>query len=354
MSLLGAISWSIFITTEEVTGWFTTGDVRLGEAVAFWVDEPGVGALRRQPIADPNDGEVLVRTRFTGISRGTEASVFRGRVPASERERMRAPFQEGDFPGPVKYGYLNVGVVEHGPESLRGETVFTLFPHQSAFVVPVGAVVAVPRDVPARRAVLAGAVETAVNVLWDAAPLIGDRVTVVGAGMIGCCVARLLRGIPGIEVLLVDVDASRRTVADRLDVGFAEPGDAPGGRDLVINTSGSETGLQLALESVVDDGEVIEASWYGDRPVTLALGADFHSRRLTIRSSQVGAVSRRRRGTRTTRDRLTLALELLHDQAFDALLTGDSPWKDLPAVMAGLATGPSTELCHTIDWTDAP
>ncbi|HEV7564424.1 MAG TPA: zinc-binding alcohol dehydrogenase [Microbacteriaceae bacterium] len=324
------------------------------EAMAFWIDEPGVGALRRQPIARAVDGDVLVRTRYTGISRGTEASVFLGRVPISEHERMRAPFQEGDFPGPVKYGYLNVGVVEQGPEALRGRTVFTLFPHQSAFVVPADAVIPVPRGVPARRAVLAGAVETAVNVLWDAGPLIGDRVTIVGAGMIGCCVARLMRGIPELDVVLVDVDTSRREVADRLGVRFAEPGDAPGDRDLVINTSGSEAGLQLALESVVTEGEVIEASWYGDRPVTLALGADFHSRRLTIRSSQVGAVARRRRGTRTTRDRLTLALELLQDAAFDTLLTGHSPWSELPAVMAGLATDRSAELCHTIDWTDAP
>ncbi|MDQ1607316.1 MAG: hypothetical protein QOE16_48, partial [Microbacteriaceae bacterium] len=320
------------------------------EAMAFWIDEPGVGALRRQPIAPAGDGDVLVRTSYTGISRGTEASVFLGRVPISEHERMRAPFQEGDFPGPVKYGYLNVGVVEQGPDVLRGRTVFTLFPHQSAFVVPADAVIPVPHGVPARRAVLAGAVETAVNVLWDAGPLIGDRVTIVGAGMIGCCIARLIRGIPELDAVLVDVDTSRREVADRLGVRFAEPGDAPKDRDLVINTSGSEAGLQLALESVVTDGEVIEASWYGDRPVTLALGADFHSRRLTIRSSQVGAVARRRRGTRTSRDRLTLALDLLQDAAFDTLLTGHSPWSDLPAVMAGLAAGRSTELCHTIDW----
>ena len=323
------------------------------EAVAFWIDEPGVGALRRQPIARPGDDEVLVRTSCTGISRGTETSVFLGRVPTSERERMRAPFQEGDFPGPVKYGYLNVGVVEQGPEVLRGRTVFTLFPHQSLFVVPADAVIPVPSRVPARRAVLAGAVETAVNVLWDAAPLVGDRVTIVGAGMIGCCVARLIRGIPELDVVLVDVDTSRRVVADRLGVRFAEPGDAPRDRDLVVNTSGSEAGLQLALESVVTDGEVIEASWYGDRQVTLALGADFHSRRLTIRSSQVGAVARRRRGTRTTRDRLTLALELLQDPAFDILLTGVSPWSDLPAVMAQLAADRTGELCHTIDWKDA-
>ncbi|QAY74220.1 dehydrogenase [Agromyces protaetiae] len=326
----------------------------MASAVAFWVDEPGVGVLRTEPLRSPGPGDVLIRTACTGISRGTETSVFLGRVPPSEHERMRAPFQEGDFPGPVKYGYLNVGVVEHGPAPLIGRTVFSLFPHQSAFVAPADAVVPVPDEVPTRRAVLAGAVETAVNVLWDAAPVVGDRVTVVGAGMIGCCVARLARGIPGVEVVLVDIDASRAETAELLGVGFAAPDAAPRDQDLVVNTSGSAAGLQLALESVVTDGEVIEASWYGDRPVTLDLGGDFHSRRLTIRSSQVGAVARRRREHRTTRDRLALALGLLHDDAFDAVLTGSSSWRDLPAVMAGIASGSGSDLCRTIDWTDAP
>ncbi len=323
------------------------------EATAFWVEEPGVGALRRIPLAAPADGEVLVRTRFTGVSRGTESTVFAGRVPASQRALMRAPFQEGDFPGPVKYGYLNVGVVEQGPPELSGRTVFTLFPHQSAFVVPSSAVVPVPEGVPPRRAVVAGAVETAVNILWDAAPLVGDRITVVGAGMIGCCVARLARGLPGADVTLVDVKPSRRRIAEALGVRFSTPEAAPHERDLVVDTSGSEAGLRLALHTVVTDGQVIEASWYGDRDVSLPLGEDFHSRRLTIRSSQVGVVAPARRDRRSTTDRLALALDLLLDPAFDELLTGESPWRTLPDVLARLSADPGDELCHTIDWRDA-
>jgi threonine dehydrogenase-like Zn-dependent dehydrogenase len=323
------------------------------EATAFWVEEPGSGALRREPVRPPGDGEVLVRTLWTGVSRGTEATVFTGRVPAGERERMRAPFQEGEFPGPVKYGYLNVGVVEEGPDELSGRTVFTLFPHQSAFVVPASAVVPVPDGVPARRAVLAGAVETAVNVLWDAAPLLGDRMAVIGAGMIGCCVARLAGRLPGAEVTLIDHEPSRAAVAEQLGVAFAAPDAAPRDADLVIHTSGSEAGLRLALETVVTEGVVVEASWYGDREVGLPLGADFHSRRLTIRSSQVGAVAPARRDRRTTTERLTLALRLLRDPAFDALLTGTSPWRELPDVLARLAAEPGAELCRTIDWRDA-
>jgi threonine dehydrogenase-like Zn-dependent dehydrogenase len=322
-------------------------------ASAFWLESPGSGALRHEDVADPRPGEVLVRTLYTGISRGTESLVFRGGVPAGEAERMRAPFQAGDFPAPVKYGYLNVGVVEAGDPALVGRTVFTLFPHQSAFVVPASAVAVVPEGVPARRAVLAGAVETAVNVLWDAAPLVGDRVSVIGAGMIGCAVARLLSGMPGVELALVDVDRSKEGVCAALGVPYAHPDDAPLERDLVIDTSGSEGGLQLALRSAAVEGEIIEASWFGDRSVTVDLGAQFHSRRLTIRSSQVGMVAPRRRANRSAADRLALALRLLADPAFDALLTGESPWPELPAVMSAIADGGLPGLCHTIDWKDA-
>ena len=244
-------------------------------------------------------------------------------------------------------------MVESGPPALRGRTVFTLFPHQSAFVVPESAVAVVPDGVPTRRAVLAGAVETAVNVLWDAAPLVGDRITVVGAGMIGCAVARLARGIPGVDLVLVDVDRSKASVCGLLGVAYAHPDDAPLERDIVVDASGSEGGLQFALEASATEGEIVVASWFGDRPVSLDLGGQFHSRRLTIRSSQVGMVSPRRRGTRSTGDRLTLALRLLRDPVFDALLAESSSWRDLPAVMAAGADGSSPGLCHTIDWGDA-
>jgi threonine dehydrogenase-like Zn-dependent dehydrogenase len=322
-------------------------------ATAFWLTRPGTGELRDEKLPDPEPGEVLVRTLWTGISRGTESLVFRGEVPASQRERMRAPFQSGDFPAPVAYGYLAVGTVERGPARLRDRTVFALHPHSSAFVVPQESVVIVPPSVPARRAVLAGIVETAVNVLWDAAPLVGDRVSVIGAGMVGCCIARLLRGIPGLDVVLVDVDARKEGVADRLGVPFAHPDDAPHDRDVVIDASGSEAGLRLALETAVDDGDVIVASWFGSTPVLLDLGADFHARRLTIRSSQVGAVASRRRTTRTRHERLAIAVRLLDDPAFDALLTGSSPWTRLPETMAAIARGELPGLCHTIDWSGA-
>jgi NADPH:quinone reductase-like Zn-dependent oxidoreductase len=320
------------------------------EAVAFWVRAPGVGELRTATVPEPDDGEVLVRALRSGVSRGTEALVFRGEVPVDQYAQMRAPFQEGDFPGPVKYGYLNVGVVEQGPPALRGRTVFSLYPHQSRYVVPASAVVPVPDGVPPARAVLAGTVETAVNALWDAPPLVGDRVTVVGGGMVGCCVARVAAGIPGVAVTLVDVDPSRAAVAAALGVAFAGPDEAGGDQDLVVHTTATSAGLQTSLALLAPETSVLDLSWYGDREVRLSLGARFHSDRLGIRASQVGTVSPSRAGRRTYADRLRLALDLLGDSAFDALLTGSSTLAELPAVMARLADGDRTTICHTVTY----
>ena len=323
------------------------------DARAFWLRSPGQGEIRPTTVPDPGPDEVLVRTRYSGISRGTETLVFRGGVPPGQYAAMRAPFQEGDFPAPVKYGYLNVGVVESGPAALLGRTVFCLYPHQTSYVVPVSAVVPVPDEVPATRAVLAGTVETAVNALWDAAPLVGDRITVVGAGMVGCCVAAVLARFPGVRVELVDADPARAGVAAALGVPFALPADAVGGRDLVVHASATSDGLQRSLELLAAEGTVIELSWYGDRPVSLALGGAFHSARLSIRSSQVGTLSPARRASRSFADRLALALDLLRDPAFDALITGESRFEELPDVFARLAAGTLPALCHLVTYSGA-
>ena len=305
------------------------------EAFAFWVRAPGRGEIRRVTVPEPGPDEVLVRTLRSGVSRGTETLVFGGHVPVAQRQVMRAPHQDGDLPGPVKYGYLSVGVVEKGPAELRGRTVFCLYPHQSAYVVPARAVTVLPDDVPPARAVLAGTVETAVNALWDAGPLLGDRVAVVGAGMVGCCVARLLARIPGTRVAMIDVDPSRAEVA-------------AAGLDLVVHTSATSAGLQTSLDLLASEGTVLELSWYGDAETHLSLGGSFHSGRLGIRASQVGAVATARRARRTPAQRLVLALELLGDPAFDALLTGESPFDELPDVMAKLANGELPALCHSL------
>ena len=321
-------------------------------ARAFWVTAPGRGELQSEDLPPPGRGEALVRARCSGISRGTESLVFSGRVPQSEWRRMRCPFQSGEFPAPVKYGYASVGTVEAlGPETsddLRGRRVFCLHPHQDFYVVPASALLPVPDAVPDARAALAANMETAVNALWDAGPRVGDRIAVVGAGVVGALVAALAARIPGAAVELIDIDPRRADLAAALGCRFAPPDAAEGDADLVFHASGAPAGLATALSLAGFEARVVELSWYGDRPVSLPLGEAFHARRLQLISSQVGAVAASRRARRSHRDRLSLALSLLTESGFDRLLSGKSPFAELPAAMARLAEAPDGALCHVI------
>lgn len=323
------------------------------QANAYWTVGPEKGELRLEDVPAPGPGEALVRALFSGISKGTETVVHCAGVPPRVAEQMRAPHQEGSFPSPVKFGYLSVGVVEDGPDEWVGRTVFCLYPHQDRYVVPVDSLTLVPEDVPARRAVLTGTVETAVNALWEAGPRLGDRVAVIGGGLVGGMVATLLRTFPLQRLQLVDVDPAKRSFADALGVDFSDPDDALGDCDIVFHCSASQEGLARSLQLAGDDADVIEMSWYADHQVTLPLGEDFHARRLSIRASQVGAVSLARRHRRTTADRLELAVSLLNDPVFDAFLTGSSAFDELPDVVRRLSDGRLNALCHVIEYPPA-
>jgi threonine dehydrogenase-like Zn-dependent dehydrogenase len=318
------------------------------QARAFWITEPGRGELRPETLPPLVDGLVQVRTLYSGISRGSESIVFRGAVPESEYSRMRCPFQSGDFPAPVKYGYISVGLVEEGPAAMLGRNVFCLHPHQSRYQVPVEAVQPLPEDVPPERAVLGANMETAVNGLWDAAARLGDRIAVIGAGTLGCLVARLASRIPGCAVELIDIDPARAGIAARLGVEPKTPGTASRAADLVVHTSGSPAGLVTALDIAGFESTVLEMSWYGDQRVPLALGEGFHQRRLSLRSSQVGSVATAQRPRWDYRRRMALALSLLSDSGLDCLITGEDAFDDLPEVQARLAKAPGDTICHRI------
>ena len=305
-------------------------------ARALWTVAPGQAEIRDEALPLPGAGQALVRAVVSGVSRGTERLVLEGRVPPSQWAAMRAPLMAGDFPFPVKYGYASVGVVEDGPDDLRDRRVFCLHPHQDRFVAPASMCVPVPDAVPNRRAVLAANAETAVNILWDARPLVGERALVVGAGVVGLLAAALLARVPGFDLSVCDRDPSRAAVVEALGLRFCAPEAAPDGRDLVVHASGEPGGLRLALGLAGFEGRIVEASWFGDREAMLPLGEGFHARRLSLVSSQVGAVAPAMRGRRSHAERLALALSLLEDARFDALLGPATPFEELPAALPGL------------------
>ncbi|MCE3027417.1 zinc-binding alcohol dehydrogenase [Salinicola sp. DM10] len=315
-------------------------------AHAFWSLGDGSGEISQAELSDA--GELMVRTCYSAISRGSETLVFNGQVPPSEYARMRAPFQSGDFPGPVKYGYSNVGVVEQGAHDWHGRHVYCLYPHQTHYRIAASDVVRLPEDVPPQRAVLGANMETALNAMWDAAPAAGDRISVVGAGVVGALVAWLCAKLPGAQVQLIDIDERKRFLGSALGVEFVTPADAADERDLVIHASASDAGLQTALAIAGFEASVVELSWYGSREVNLPLGEAFHARRLTLRSSQVGSVSPSHRARWNHKRRLSLALSLLNDECLDVLISGESHFRDLPQTLARLSRSDDDTLCERI------
>jgi threonine dehydrogenase-like Zn-dependent dehydrogenase len=318
------------------------------DARALWIEDRSQAAIRQVALPAPGPDDILVEALFSGISRGTETLVFRHGVPPSQYAAMRCPFQEGDFPAPVKYGYSVVGRVVAGPPELRHILVFVLHPHQTRFVVPAMAAIPLPQNVPPGRAVLAANMETALNGLWDAGIMAGDRVCVLGAGVVGLLVAYLAARIVGVSVLLIDVDAAKAAAAGALGLPFRTSAEGVGDFEVVIHASGNPEGLRAALAVAAFEATILEMSWFGDRDVALPLGERFHSRRLTIRSSQVGVVPPCRRARWTHRRRLELALRLLADDRLDTLISGESPFESLPEVMQSLARGTLPALCHRI------
>ncbi len=319
------------------------------QAKALWITGKEQVACRDVQLA-PQSGDLVLRSLFTGISRGTERLVFRGQVPEGEHDTMRAPFQEGAFTFPVKYGYSAVAQIATGPRA--GEVVFALFPHQDRFALPADAVVPVPADVPAARAILAANMETALNITWDAQISIGDRVVVIGCGVVGALVGYLAANIAGTEVTLVDVDPEKRALAEAFGCAFAAPGDLTEDADVVIHASANAKGLATAIGIAGVEATVIEASWYGAGHVDVPLGGRFHQRRLQLISSQVGRVPARQAARWTYKRRLTKALALLTDPRLDVLISGETNFDVLADAYRDILLNPAT-LCHRVAYGDA-
>jgi NADPH:quinone reductase-like Zn-dependent oxidoreductase len=320
---------------------------------ALWYVGPGRAELREETVAAPEAGEVRVRALFGAISRGTERLVQTGRVPASEYERMRAPFMGGAFPFPVKYGYATVGRVDEGPAALRQRVVFTLHPHQSVFTLPAAAVFPIPDNVPPERAVLAANMETALNAVWDGAPGPADRIAVVGGGLVGLLVAYLCTRLPGTEVTVVDIASARAGLAHAIGARFAEPGAEPTDCDLVFHASGAAAGLTTALRLAGEEASVVELSWHGSGEVAVPLGEAFHSRRLRLVSSQVGKVAPSHRSRWSHGRRLAAALALLSAPELDVLMAPALAFEELPARLPSVFDSDSDVICPLIRYPAA-
>ncbi len=316
----------------------------LNEALYFTA--PRQITLRPEPCPAPGPGEVRVRTRLSAISPGTEMLIYRGQMPSGMAADETLAALRGDLTYPLKYGYAAVGeVVDLGPgvaSDWFGRLVFAFQPHQRCFVASVTALHPLPDDVPPERAVLLPNMETAVNLLMDGAPLIGERVVVLGQGVVGLLTTALLARFPLAALVTFDRYPLRRQMgldlgatlsldplaSDAVEAARAHLG-AQGfydGADLTYEVSGNPQALDLALQLTGFAGRVILGSWYGTKRAALDLGGRFHRSRIRLISSQVSTLAPEHTARWDKARRLDVAWQMLRDLPPIAWITHRIPF----------------------------
>ena len=308
---------------------------------ALWHTSPTTSTIQ-EVITGAEPGYCTVQSQYSLVSTGTERLVATGNVPTSLHESMKVPYLEGSFSFPIKYGYSLVGRVTQGPLDWPGKLVHLLHPHQTACSVRSSDLFIVPKEVPPLRATLASNLETALTALWDAQVMVGDKVLVVGFGMIGALVARLLQGIPAVSLYVYDTDPRRVMMAEQ--AGFTLAASALDDFDIAFHSSSSEAGLQTSIDAVGTEGKVIELSWYGTQPVQVHLGGSFHQQRKQLISSQVSSLPVHRRARWNFRRRKEVVFELLKNDAFDQHITEVVSFEQLPTLFDRIRQGDRSEL----------
>jgi 2-desacetyl-2-hydroxyethyl bacteriochlorophyllide A dehydrogenase len=340
--------------------------------------EPGAVRVEERPVPEPGPGELLVESRVSAVSPGTERLVYRGQVPDDMALDETIPALAGGFDYPLEYGYATVGevtavgeAVAAGPGSgteagsgsgWLGETVFAFHPHESHFTAEPGALHRVPDDVPAAAATLLPTVETAVTVALDATPRLGERAAVYGQGVVGLATTAQLAAFPLDRLVAVDAAPRRRELARRMGADEAlspaearatfDPG-SPGASgtaageaalDLSVELSGNPEALDDALSATGYAGRVVVGSWYGTKRADLDLGGRFHRSRIELRASQVSTLPPALRGRWDADRRLTAAWDRLAALDADALLTHRLPVEEAPRAYELLEAGPDAAV----------
>ena len=284
--------------------------MKIYKTKSYWIDKKNKGYFKFGEISSINSNEIVVKTLFSGISYGTEKLVYSGKVPKSQRNLMKCPYQEGDFGNDIKYGYINVGKVVDGDKSYLGNNIFSLYPHQDFYKIPSNEALIIPNKIPLSRCLLIPNLETAINAVWDTLPSAGDRILVIGAGIVGLLTAYLINKIPGVNLFIVDKDSSKSKITKKLGINFLNAIPKKFDARFIYECTGDHRILNSLKNNITVNSTICVLSWYGDKKSDIALGENFFSKRAKLIMSQVSKISPSRCDL-TNQDRRKIALEIL-------------------------------------------
>jgi len=291
----------------------------------------------------PATGEVRIQTLFSGISHGSEMMVYRGEIPADLSLDATLPSLQGNFSFPIKYGYASTGRIIDVGEGVNGleagDLVFAFNPHETCYTVPATVVIKLPEGLDPKHGIFAANVETALNALLDAAPRLGERAVIIGQGVVGLLITQLVRKAGASLIVTSDMYAKRRALSQKAganlvvdpatesldDRVYEMTGGA--GADVVIEVSGEPRALNDAIKITAQEGRVVVVSWYGTKRADLALGSDFHRKRLTLRSSQVSNLDPSLAPRWTIARRRQLAASYLSELLLEELISNVVPFE---------------------------
>lgn len=320
---------------------------------------PGEVEVITEPVPDPAPDEVVVRTKYSAVSPGTERLVYEGQVPDGlAADTSIEALKDTDFTYPISYGYACVGVVEEVGSDVsdewEGRTVFSFQPHVSRFVTSTSALVRVPAAVHPTDAVLIPSMETAVNLVMDGRPLIGEHVLVFGQGIVGLLTTELLSHHPLDTLETVEPEPSRRALSESMgaeavrsvselevDQESSSIGPDASRADLVYELTGRPSVLNDAVQRTAFSGRIVVGSWYGTKSAPVELGGHFHRSRMQIVSSQVSTIAPSLRGRWTKDRRMSVVLDLLPEITPSDLISGYFPIEEAPAAYEQLSADPS-------------
>jgi len=322
----------------------------MGKVRSLWHLSDSQSVIKENTAQNPSPSFLKIQSHFSLISTGTERLVACGEVPGSVHDDMKVPYMEGAFPFPIKYGYSLVGKVITEGHSMTGKLVHAMHPHQDFCLINESDLFEIHSNIPAQRATLASNLETALTAVWDAQVNIGDRVLIVGFGLIGSLIARLLSFIPAIYFQIIEIDKERIQHAEKLGFPVSAILRKHSKFDIAFHTSATAEGLQTCIDGVGLEGKIIELSWYGKKPVKINMGGSFHSQRKQIISSQVGKLPSKYNARWDMKRRKKVVFELLENALFDQQITHFIKFVDTPTFFADLRAGKAKGLAYCIEY----